>query len=312
MRFDPELDVPRTARETRERVDLVVDHLCRAYSSTTASELLPRVDQYRRYVKTLWENAATVSERHGLMVAAGWLSALLACLQWDMGNRSAAESNRLAVFHLGYEGGHPELMAWAFEIRAWVAVVEGEFLKAAKIARAGQDITSAAGSVQVQLAVQEAKAWARLGDGHATEHALRRAEATLEALPPPSNPEHHFVFDPTKLLSFAGTCYVWLKQDLTADSYAREVIRHSLAAGCLTRLAEAHVNLGFVALRRGELEGACGHGRQAMDSTRLCATTLVRLEELQIALRKDYHETPEFRDFHERYILSRRKASGLA
>ncbi|MGH8905051.1 MAG: hypothetical protein ACRD0K_00655 [Egibacteraceae bacterium] len=256
------------------------------------------------------KGTATVSQRRSLMVAGGWLSALLACLQVDVGDRAAAERSRRAAFQLGREGGHPELMGWAFEIKAWIASVEGEFSGAAETARAGQSVTRVGGSVQVQLAVQEAKAWARLMDSRATEDALRRARSALAALPASSNPEHHFVFDETKLAFFAGTCYVWLGQDAIAENHAREVIRHSISVGRLTRVAEAHVDLGIIALRRGELEEACDHGRQAMGSKRLCATTLVRLTELQNALMEDHSQTPEVVDFNEKYILSCRMAPG--
>src|SRR6266568_1469222 len=50
-------------------------------------------------------------------------------------------------------------------------------------------------SVTVQLAAQEAKAWARIGDRRQTEVTLDRGRRLLEAMPYPENLDHHFVVD---------------------------------------------------------------------------------------------------------------------
>lgn len=306
MEFDAHLDTPTVALGTVERVDLVVDRLCRAYAITPAQQLLPRVDAYRRHVGKLLGGKATPSARQNLLVAAGWLSALLACLHVDLGHRRASAAARSATFSLGMETRHPELMAWAQEIRAWIALVDERFQDAAEHARLGQRMTRMGTSAAVQLAVQEAKASAQLGDGQAAEAALERARAALAKLPASSTPDHHFVFDPTKLTFFAGTCYVWLGQDEAAEEYTHEVIAHSRATGRLTRLDEARVNLALVALHRGEVDEATAFGRQALRSPRLCATTWGRLAELDNAFRTHDGDAATVRDFHEQYVLMRR------
>ena len=50
----------------------------------------------------------------------------------------------------------------------------------------------------MQLAAQEAKAWARIGDGRQTEVALDRGRRPLDSMQYPENLDHHFVADPTK------------------------------------------------------------------------------------------------------------------
>src|SRR5579862_2631347 len=47
-------------------------------------------------------------------------------------------------------------------------------------------------SVAIQLAAQEAKAWARIGDRRQTEVALDKGRRLLEAMPYPDNLDHHF------------------------------------------------------------------------------------------------------------------------
>jgi len=286
-----------------ERVDLVVDRLCRRYSSTQAADLLPRVARYRDHVLELRQSRATIREKRDLLLAAGWLSILLACLQVDVGDRQAAETNRRAAFSIGKETAHPELMAWAVEMLAWVALIDERFDIASRAARAGQDLTRIGTSAMVQLLVQEAKAWSQLGSLSDAEAALERAELALAQLPPSSTPEHHFVFDPTKLIFFAGTCYTWLAQDTRAEAHAHEVIVQSHAAGKLTRVAEAHVNLALIAVHRGDIPQAVDLGQQALSGSRPCATTLGRLVELDAALLKHGNGIPEIREFHERYML---------
>ncbi len=179
----------------------------------------------------LRETPGFVSAKRDLLLAAGWLSALLACLQVDLGDRSSAEASRRTAFSIGREVGHPELMAWAVEMLAWVALIDEHFLTAAKIARIAQDLTRIGASAMVQLAVQEAKAWSQLGARREAETALDRAARALIKLATSSTPEHHFVFEPAKLLFFAATCFVWLGQDDRAEEYAGQVITQSQAAG---------------------------------------------------------------------------------
>jgi hypothetical protein len=291
-----------TARGAVERVEKVVDLLCSAYSSTDAEDLLPDVRRYRDYILALRSSPGTIKEKRDLLLSAGWLSALLACLQIDIGDRAGAEANRRAAFSIGQETSHPEVVAWAVEMLAWVALIDERFRDAANAARAGQNITRIGTSAMVQLAVQEAKAWSQLRARHDAKAALGRAELALAHLPDSSTPEHHFVFDPSKLLFFAGTCYVWLGEDDPAEEHAREVITQGRAAGKLTRVAEAHIDLALVALHRGDLDKALGLATEALQGPRLCATTLGRLAEFNRALLSgtgDVQGSP----LHDQYLL---------
>lgn len=79
----------------------------------------------------------------------------------------------------------------------------------------------------VQLAAQEAKAWARIGDRRQTGVALDRGRRQLDAMPYPGNLDRHFVVDPTKFDFYAGK------------------------ERAPMRLTEARVTLGVVAARQG-------------------------------------------------------------
>src|SRR6202020_2115887 len=101
---------------------------------------------------------------------------------YDSGNRAAAETTRQAALSLGTEADHPEIKAWAHEMRAWMALTTGDYHGVVAAARAGADVAPHH-SVAVQLAAQEAKAWARIGDRRQTEVALDRVRRLSDSMP---------------------------------------------------------------------------------------------------------------------------------
>ena len=68
----------------------------------------------------------------------GWLTALLGCVHYDLGEREEAETARRTAFEMGRQVGHGELMGWAHEMSAWFALVEGRYEDVVSAARMGQ------------------------------------------------------------------------------------------------------------------------------------------------------------------------------
>ncbi|MDG9714444.1 hypothetical protein [Streptomyces sp. DH10] len=96
------------------------------------------------------------------------------------GARHAAESTRQAALSLATEADHAEIAGWAHEMRAWFALTAGDYRGVIAAARAGAE-TAAHHSVAGQLAAQEAKAWARLGDRRQVEVAVDKGRRMLES-----------------------------------------------------------------------------------------------------------------------------------
>ncbi len=105
-----------------------------------------------------------------------------------------------------------------------MALTTGDYQGVVTAARSGTDVAPHQ-AVTVQLATQEAKAWARIGDRRQTEVALDSGRRLLESLPYPENLDNHFVVDPTKFDFYAMDCYRTLAQDRMAETLADEVIR---------------------------------------------------------------------------------------
>ena len=133
--------------------------------------------------------------------------------------------------------------------------------------------------VAVQLAGQEAKAWARMGDRRQVELALERGRRLLESLPYPDNIDNHFTVDPDKYDFYAMDCYRRTGENAMARMHANEVIRKSTAPdGSLRspmRVTEAHMTLAVVSAREGDLDGAVEAGSTALDIPRQSVPSLL-------------------------------------
>jgi len=180
----------------------------------------------------------------------------------------------------------------------------GRYRQVIEAARAGHDLAPHE-AVSVQLAGQEAKAWARMGDRRQVELALERGRRLLEALPYPSNIDNHFTFDPDKFDFYAMDCYRRTGENAMATMHAQEVIRKSTAPdGSLRspmRVSEAHTTLAVVSARGGDLDGAVDAGTAALDIPRQSVPSLLMVTgDLVTELRQRYDNAPGASDYLER------------
>lgn len=72
------------------------------------------------------------------------------------------------------------------------------------------------------------------------------------------------------------------------------------------RLAITRVDLGLIALQRGNVDEACSLGMEVVESSRLCADGLGRLGELDQVLVSGHGDVASVRELHERYLVERR------
>jgi tetratricopeptide (TPR) repeat protein len=297
---------------TLENIDLAVDRLRRSYASAPPALLVPRVQGRLRGLRRLHAGKVNLGQRRQLLVAGGWLATLLATLQFDAGDQPAAEDSRDAALQLGKAAGHQEIMAWSFELLAWFALVNHQPRQAIDLAQQGLTLApnTAAG---VQLAMQQARVWARLGQRREAEEALRAGATALAMLPPPAHPEDHFAFDAPKLSFYAAMCFTWLHQAKQAEEHARQVITLCTEVPGVvrwpTRFAVAHVDLALLAAQRGQPDEAALRGMAALDSGRVVASTLGWFAELDDLLIPDHGALPEVQAFHEHYTVLRRSLS---
>ncbi len=263
---------------TLDGLRIMADRLCSEYPFMPADQLLAEGRAWLRRITALQGQRVTLQQHREILVQAGWVALLVGCVEYDTGNRQAAETTRQAALSLGVEADHGEIIGWAHEMRAWINLTSGDYHGVVAASRAGHDVTPHSG-VAVQLAGQEAKAWARIGDRRQTEVALDRGRRLLDAMPYPENLDHHFVVDPTKFDFYAMDCYRMLADDKMAENLANEVVQASTdfdgKERAPMRLAEARITLGVVAARQGDLDEAVRQGEHALNGQRKSLPSLL-------------------------------------
>lgn len=282
---------------TLDLMDLAVDELARAYTRAPPVELLRDVRSRASQIGALLDGRATLAQRRRLLVAAGWLALFAATLHVDLGQRGAAGTARTVAGSLGRETDHDEIGAWVCEIDTWTALVDQNWPRAATLAAAGEAIAPSASPAAAQLAMQSARAAARLGDAPQVWAALRRCTAAVDRQSRERPPDHHFYFDGDKLELYTGTALAWLG-DPAAEDYARHAAARSEAGGQRRRVATAYLDLGLVLARLGRPDEAAHFGVLALESNELVSSNAWRADEL-VAVVSGYHGVPEVEALRE-------------
>jgi tetratricopeptide (TPR) repeat protein len=250
---------------------VTADALCLDYPYKPPEQLLIEGRAWLRRMSEYRGQRITLKQHREVLVQAAWVALLVACVEYDLGNRQGAETTRQGALSLGEEADHAEVQGWAHEIRAWMNLTSGDYHGVIAAAQAGTEAAPHHG-VAVQLAAQEAKAWSRIGDRRQTEVALDRGRRLLDAMPYPENIGHHFVVDPTKFDFYAMDCYRQLAEDKMAGHLAEEVLRASTdfdgAERAPMRNTEARITLGVIAARQGDIEQAVHYGERALTESR--------------------------------------------
>jgi len=294
---------------TLDGLRIMADRLCSEYPFMPSDQLLTEGKAWLRRMTQMRGQRLTLSQHREMLVQAGWIALLIGCVEYDTGDRQAAETTRLAALSLGSEADHASIQAWAHEIHAWMSLTSGDYHGVVAAARTGTDVAPHS-QVAVQLAAQEAKAWARIGDRRQTEVALDRGRRLLDSLPYPENLDHHFVVDPTKFDFYAMDCYRHVGDDPMAENLANEVIRAGTdfdgTERAPMRLAEAHITRGVVAARQGDLEQAIDEGTRALGGQRKSLPSLLMVSrDLALVLKDQYPSEPATQSYLERlHIVS--------
>jgi len=288
-----------------EQLTLTTHGFSHSFFHTAPDQLTPEVFAAWLYIGALLDGRLTLSQHRDLVILAGWLAAILACLVSDIGDRHAAAAWSLDALERGKEAESAELTAWAYEIRALLAFYAGRHAETVHAAQAGQSIAPTGSPVMLQLLGQELRAWGRLGKADETADALRRAEATARALPPGAYSDALFGINTMSLPYYATTAFLALDSPQQAERHVREVIADLPVDRHPTMSALVHVDLGLALAGLGQPEGAYEAGLVALDSPRPAGSTRTRIGELDATLQRRFPGTAATRDFHERYMTTR-------
>ncbi|MGW2865910.1 XRE family transcriptional regulator [Streptomyces sp. NPDC001205] len=286
---------------TLDAIRITTDRLCSDYAHMPSEQLLIEGNAWLKRVEGMQHQRLSLAHHREVITQAGWLALLVGCVEYDSGDPHKAEATRQAALALGKDAGHPGIIGWAHEMRAWFALTRGDYRGV--LAAADEGIAAAANeSVAVQLYAQRAKAWARIGDRQQTEVALDAGRKLLEQLPYPANVANHFVVDPGKYDFYRMDCYRQVEEDRMAQTLAQQVLKAGVdwdgTERSPMRNAEARVTLGVAAARDGDLESALTFGELALQGDRRSTPSLAMVsEDLGRVLSRQYAKSPDAQDF---------------
>jgi hypothetical protein len=112
---------------TLDGLRIMADRLCSEYPFMPAGQLLLEGRAWLRRITALQGQRVTLRQHCEILVFAGWVALLVGCVEYDTGNRHAAETTRQAALSLGMEADHGEIIAWAHEMRAWINLTPGDY-----------------------------------------------------------------------------------------------------------------------------------------------------------------------------------------
>ncbi len=291
------LDASDVNDATLEALRITVDKLCSDYARQPPFDLITEGRQWLRRLVEMQEQRLSFRQRRETLELAGWLALLVGCLEYDLGDRRAAEATRQAALNLGKEVGSTGVLGWAHEMRSWFALTSGDYRGAVLAGEAGE-LAAGKHGVSVQLIAQHAKAYARMGKREEMQATLERGRLALESMPYPENVDNHFVVDPSKYDFYVMDCYRHVGENRLARELSSEVIRASTDFNrnerWPMRIAEARITLGVVAAREGDLEEAVMRGRQAISGDRRSLPSLAMVsQDLAHVLSERYSREPE-------------------
>jgi transcriptional regulator with XRE-family HTH domain len=271
LELDRQVEASDLGPATLEQLELTVERFGLEYLLTPPLEMFEAVRSCRLYVVDLLNGRHTLAERARLYGVAGWLSALLGHLAFDLGEGpSVAHSHSATALHLAAEADLDELTAWTRGTQAMIAVYAGHPEGAVAFCEAGRHVAPEGSATVVRLRAQQARAYARMGERASFERAMAAAETAFSDLS--QEPTGSILsFDHPYLPFYAGTAYVWLKEPKLAQASAEAAIALCDGAPADWPVARvmARIDLAASLVQQGELEGA---GRIGAEALEICAS----------------------------------------
>lgn len=287
--------------DTISRLRTAFDDLAAGYSTIPSADLIGRVRHHLAYVGRLMDARMTLAQRRELVTVGGWLSLLAATVHIDLGQHQAAAARLYTADQLAQHVEHPEIRAWCLETRAWELLNFGRFQEVVDLSRHAQALAPAGSSVLVQAIAQEGRGWSRMRRRAETRNALDRVDQLVAGMARPDRPEHHYVYDPDKALSYRATTLAWAG-DPAAEGYARTLIHQLEADGSVRprRIALARLDLGLALLATGQPDEAAAVAIDAIASGRIVPANWWRATEVLRGIeRAAIPEVDDLRDAYE-------------
>ncbi len=295
---------------TLENLSTVIDHYKRTFRSTPPAGLYDEILGVRIHTGLLLNNAGAANSRPDLMVAAGWLSNLLALVTHDLDDRAASLVWCADVERCAGETRHPELAGWAAQTRVLMSFYDGQANEAIMHAQRGQQLAPLCTVAHAKLLAQEMRAWALLGNADKVTTTRRRAEKAITRLPDNAPTQGTFSISLADDPPYTATSLLLLGRYQEAAEAAWRVIAAFYGRAGDGRgahpsgFARTYLVLALALAGLGKLDEAYAAGSVALEAPRLVWSVAVLARKLDRILMRDFADTAEAQEYHERYVAT--------
>ncbi|MEU3457399.1 hypothetical protein ABZ671_27915 [Micromonospora sp. NPDC006766] len=223
-------------------------------------------DFLMRQVTPMLSGSYTDSIGRDLMRATAMLSGQLAFMSYDAGEHGIAQHHFTIALRLAKAADDRLCGAHLLANLATQAVYLGHAQDAARLAEAAIDGAGRApAAVRARLYTTAASAYGRLGDRHACQVALTKAQRALDRTNPDSSPRWVSYFSPAHFAGTALKCLGDLRLYTQALRHAPDAI--TLASQNARTRALHTALIATTHARAGDIDAACGWGRELAQHT---------------------------------------------
>ena len=294
----------------------LIDHYALTVCALPPAFVYDEILAVRSHASRIIERAGLVPRHTDLVVAAGWLSNLLAVAACDMGEHATARVWCSDAEQRSQDARCPELAAWAVLTRAMIAYYQGQPRQSVMLAAKGQEIVPIGTVIHAKLAAQEMRAAAMVGDATHMAHARRYAATAIAKLSPGATAIGVFSIALGEDPPYTATSLLLCGRFREAVSATKRVIQTVYQPEARQRgehpsgYARALLILGLAQAGVGRLDEAVAAGDAALNASRPAWPTMVLAGKLDRVLAQDFADDRQSEAYHARYLDATRNPAG--
>lgn len=305
-----------------ERLDSVgdnlaalVDHYSHAICAVAPTAIYDELLAVRARAGVVIGRVQSAPRRADLVLAACWLSNLLAVAACDMGEHGAARVWCTDSERLSQEAANPEPAAWALLTRSMVAYYQGQSRQSLTLATRGRVTVPLGSVVHAKLAAQEMRAAALAGDSSRMTQARHHAVKAMARLPA-IRPTGVFSIAAGEEPPYTATSLMLVDDFRGALAATDRVIRAAYPLEARHRgtnpsgYARSLLILGLAQAGNRRLDDAVAAGHEALSGSRPAWPTLVLAGQLDKALARDFAGSHAAAAYHAHYLEAASSAAG--
>jgi transcriptional regulator with XRE-family HTH domain len=286
----------------------LVDHYAVTICALPPADVYDELLAVRSHASGIIERAGFAPRRTDLVVAAGWLSNLLAVAACDMGEHATARVWCSDAERRSQDARCPELAAWAVLTRAMIAYYQGQSRQSVTLAAKGREVVPIGTVIHAKLATQEMRAAAMVGDAARMTHARRYAAKAIAELPADAKVTGAFSIALGEDPPYTATSLLLIGRFPEAVSATNRVIRTVYQPEARQRgehpsgYARSLLILGLAQAGVGRLDEAVAAGHSALAGSRPAWPTMVLAGKLDQVLARDFADARQSEAYHARYL----------